>query len=85
MWMPLRLQLNLHLLAEAEVAAVAEAAAGEIPRHRKHLSLRGNAAARAKQTTHNKTKALIISYEILMDSQSDMQLAKPESGAAAAA
>lgn len=63
----------------------AVAAAGEIPRHRKHLSLRGNAAARAKQTTHNKTKALIISYEILMDSQSDMQLAKPESGAAAAA
>lgn len=63
------------------------AAAGEIPRHRKHLSLRGNAAAaaRAKQTTHNKTKALIISYEILMDLQSDMQLARPESGAAAAA
>lgn len=65
----------------------AVAAAGEIPWHRKHLSLRGNAAAvaaRAKQTTHNKTKALIISYEILMESQSDMQLAKPESGAAAA-
>lgn len=72
------------LLWPRQVEAVA--AAGEIPRHRKHLSLRGNAAAaRAKQTTHNKTKALIISYEILMESQSDMQLARPESGAAAAA
>lgn len=70
------------LLWPRQVEAVA--AAGEIPRHRKHLSLRGNAAA-AKQTTHNKTKALIISYEILMESQSDMQLARPESGAAAAA
>lgn len=75
--------LRLLLRWPRQVEAVA--AAGEIPRHRKHLSLRGNAAARAKQTTHNKTKALIISYEILMESQSDMQLARPESGAAAAA
>lgn len=73
--------LRLLLRWPRQVEAVA--AAGEIPRHRKHLSLRGNAAA--KQTTHNKTKALIISYEILMESQSDMQLARPESGAAAAA
>lgn len=94
-WMPLRLQLNLHLLAEvAEVAEVAGCAGrGKLrlwlPRVKYHGI--GNiyhcvaTPPQPEQTTHNKTKALIISYEILMESQSDMQLARPESGAAAAA